>query len=608
MFLFGLMSVIQITILPGVLILKAFNIKRGIVQRLVFSFALSLIANHLIVFAITAIGLDISITYYVIFAIELILLILLYISALKNPIGRSIHGKVSDISNYLSSISVIQKEDRQNSLEKSVRGILTGTLIVLALSSIWWAFKVWYTNIDSVFTQWDAIVSWNRWATEWFSGTFPTHTKRYAQLIPTNFAVSYAFIRSTQIQFFAKSYMPLFNLFILLLMFELGVETKNVGYFAGVVATRYIMKKFLGNYISSGYVDVALAFFAFITVYTLLKAKNNSSPKQRLNYLGLGGIFAAGAALTKQNGILIFVIYPIIAYAIILHNSDILSRKEKLLYIGKWFGISLCIILPWYIFNEYRILTGINDTNIFFLAVDRHEGRNLLERFIRATGLLEEYVYLYPFILLLLPFLDSAIVWISLTILIPYSLIWAFAFSTFPRNLSIALPLLGLVTGMGIQKIIGFGEKLIVKAKIEQIKVFIFAIIVIVAIISASLYVADSALVEHQEEQQKDILLSSINHKIYDYFEERGEFKPIMTNYPIQYLPGMEELQINIGNFADYDFYHWVIENHPEARLMLVFEDRADDQVLEEIENELENGNFELIFEDGKYMFIEIKR
>jgi len=111
-----------------------------------------------------------------------------------------------------------------------------------------------------------------------------------------------------------------------------------------------------------------------------------------------------------------------------------------------------------------------------------------------------------------------------------------------------------------------------------------------------------------QEEHQKDLLLSSINHKIYDYFEESGQFEPIMTNYPIQYLPGMEYLQNNIGNFAAYDFYHWVIENHPEARLMLVFENRANELVLQEIESEIDNGNCELIFKDGKYMFVKIER
>ncbi|MBC8504245.1 MAG: hypothetical protein H8D34_05270 [Chloroflexi bacterium] len=608
MLLLGFLSVLQITLLPGLLILKAFNIKRGTIHKLIFSFALSLITNHLVVFGITAIRINISYTFYAIFAIELILFIKLYAGSLVKSVGSTISTKISTVLEYIHSLKFLQKEASLRNFSQTISEIIGFIFVILAASSIWWAFKVWYTNIDTVFTQWDTIVSWNRWATEWYSGIFPTSTSRYAQLIPTNFAVSYAFLRSTQIQFFAKSIMPLFNLFILLLILDLGLDNKNTGYFIGVVATRYIIKKFLGSYIASGYVDVALAFFTLITVYTLLKAKSTSNPNQKLSYVGLGAIFAAGTALTKQNGLFVFAVYPFLAYWLILRNITSLNRKDQIIKVAKWFGISLCIILPWYIFNETRILMGANETNILYLAVDRHEGRNLAERFIRAMGLLEKYAFLFPFILLLLPFLDSAIIWISLTILIPYTLIWAFAFSTFPRNLSIALPILGLVTGMATQKVIEFGEKLTTKIKIERLKLYIITTSTILGIIIGSLFVSDTILIDHQEEQQKDILLRSINHKIYDYFDDIGHYEPIMTNYPIQYLPGLENMQIDIGNFADYALYHLVIDNHPEARLLLVFEDRADEQVLQEVAEEIEAGNYELIFQDGKYMFIKITR
>ncbi len=608
MFLLGILSTIQIIFLPGFLLLRAFNIKRNPIQDLSISFALSLVINYILVFIITAIKIDISVSYYIIFAIEAIIFIKIYAPVLKTSVEDSASSAISSIREYLSSINFAKEGHEGKQTIVFIKGLLTIVFILLAASSIWWAFKVWYTSLATVFSQWDAVVSWNSWATEWYSGVFPSNTRRYVQLIPTNFAVSYAFLQNTQLQFFAKGIMPLFNLFVLLLMFELGLETRNTGYFVGVVASRYIIKKFLGSYIASGYVDVALAFFAFITVYALLKAKVASEPDQKLSYLGLGVILAAGAALTKQNGLFIFAVYPFLAYWLVLKDITTLNRKEKLISIAKWFGISLCIILPWYLFNEYRIGIGANETNLLYLAVDRHEGRNLIERLARAGGLLEEYVYLYPLILLLLPFLESTFVWISLTILIPYSLIWAFAFSTFPRNLSIALPFLGLVAGMAVIKIIEFGEKLLTLIKFDQLNLYLIVIATMLMTIIGSQFIADTDLISLQEEQQKDILLRSINHKIYDYFDEIGHYEPIMTNYPIRYLPGLENSQIEIGNFADYNLYHWVIDNHPEARLMLVFEDRADEQVLQEIDAKLEAGNYELIFRDGKYMFIKIKR
>ena len=606
MFTLGILSFIQITLLPGILILKFFKINKGILQNLIYTFGLSLITNYLLVFVITTIGINISYSFYFIFSLELLAIFMLYSSSLSNPLEITIGSKKTEFIEYITSLRILNKKGDQYDLSQILIDVVSIVFIALALSSIWWAFKVWFTNVDTVFTQWDAVVSWNRWATNWFSGIFPTRTHRYAQLIPTNFAVSYAFLGGVKIQFFAKSIMPLFNLFILLLMFDLGLEYKNSGYFIGVVATRYIIKKFLGEYIASGYVDVALAFFTFVTVYTLLKAKNQKNQSQMVRYLRIGFIFAAGAALTKQNGLFVFGLYPLLAYSIIQKDLDELNKKQQIRNLTKWFAISLCIILPWYLFNEYRIFTGSLDTNVGYLIGGRHEGRDLLDRFMRAVGLLEKYSFLYIFILLMLPFLESTLIWITLALLIPYSLIWAVAFSTFARNLAIALPLLGMMTGLSAQKLVEYTSKLTLKLKLDQLKIyFVIGIIALIAIIS-SLFVPDSSLINHQEEQQKEILLSFINHQIYDYFEKIGHFEPIMTNYPISHLPGMEDLQIDIDNFSNASVYHQVIDSHPEVSLILVFENRADEQVLQEITQKLENGDFELIFKDGKYSLIKI--
>lgn len=607
MFILGFLSFLQITFLPGILLLKFFDIKRGFLQTTIFAFGLSLIANHLLVIGITTLGLNITYSFYGLFGLELIAIFMLYRNSLRGSLETITTRKNGQILDYFSSLRIFSNEKEHNKFGQILMNIISVIFIVWALSSIWWAFKVWYTNLDSIFTQWDSIISWNRWATEWYSGNFPIKTNRYAQLIPTNFAVSYAFLGDTKIQFFAKSFMPLFNLYILLLMFDLGLEYKNPGYFISVVATRYTLKKFLGEYISSGYVDVALAFFTMLTVYSLLKALAINEQRQQLNYLRLGFIFAAGTALTKQNGLFIFALYPVLAYLLVLREIEAFDFRQQMIFLAKWFAISLLIILPWYTYNEYRIFTGRVDTNVAYLMGDRHGGRDLLERFTRAVGLLEKYFFLYPLILLTLPFLDSAIVWIAATILIPYSLIWAFAFSIFPRNLSIALPILGLVTGLSVQKIIELTGKLVEKLKLAELRSYLLVITMILIVIVAGFFVADEAMLQHQEEQQKEILLGYINRQIYEYFEYLGDYEPIMTNYPIRYLPGMEDLQIDIDNFSNYNVYQRVIENHPEVNLMLVFENTADELVLQEIDQKIASGDFELIFKDGKYSFIKIK-
>ena len=41
---------------------------------------------------------------------------------------------------------------------------------------------------------------------------------------------------------------------------------------------------------------------------------------------------------------------------------------------------------------------------------------------------------------------------------------------------------------------------------------------------------------------------------------------------------------------------------------MLKFENRADERVLQEIDEQINAGNFEFVFKDGKYLFVEIER
>ncbi len=601
----GILSFIQITFLPGILILKAFQIKSGFIQTLVFSFALSLISNHLIVLVITTLGLNISYSYTIIFIIELFLVYKLYKNFFKSPLEDIFSTRSTQLSSYITSTFSTNSKNPKT-FTQIITSLFTIVFTVLAASSIWWAFKFWINNFDTVFTLWDAIVSWNPWAVEWFAGSFPSQTRRYAQLIPTNFAVSYAFLGNTQIQFFAKGFMPLFNLYILLLMFDLGLETKQGGYFIGIVATRLAIKKFLGVYISSGYVDVALAFFSFIPIYALLKAQTTSTQKQQINYIWLGAIFSAGAALTKQNGLFIFAIYPILAYLLVVKNFENTDFKKQLIYIIKPFLIGLLLILPWYLYNEYRIFTGINETNVLFLIGERHEGRALFERFIRAVVMLEKYIYLYIFILILLPFLDITSKWIAIIILVPYSLIWALGFSTFTTNFAIAMPFLGMITGLSTQKFLDFCIRLVSWLKFSRAKIVFILIFLIIAISISSQFVTDAHLITLQREQQKEILQSSVNSRIYAYFDKIGGFEPIMTNYPIRYLPELENMQVAIGNFADYDFYQWTKEQNPEVRLMLIFKGRVADDVFKDINKNIKNGKYELIFKNGAYWFVRI--
>ncbi len=163
---------------------------------------------------------------------------------------------------------IFQKNPGETAFSRLVKSVVYVLFFVWAISGLIWISTVLIDNWGTAFKLWDAVVSWNKWAVN-FSDNVLSSTRRYPLLIPANFSITYSFLRNSEIQIFAKSIMPLFTVFTWLLMLDLTFSYKNPGIFIGMVITRYITKKFLNEYLGEGYVDVALLFFSFLTVYAL---------------------------------------------------------------------------------------------------------------------------------------------------------------------------------------------------------------------------------------------------------------------------------------------------------------------------------------------------
>jgi hypothetical protein len=605
MFILGLLSVIQVTFLPGLVIQKIAKINKGFLQTIIYSFALSLVFNHLFVIILTHLGINFSIFHYILFAIEIVLLFFLFSADLNQPVGKLISQKVNNVSDYLISSFKLNEADPKENIKKALLGIAWALFLIWAIFSLSWAISYLTNNLGTVFTFNDSIVSWNHWASEWFSNTHPLDTKRYAQLIPTNFSVTYSFMGSDQIQFFAKGFMPLFAIYILLMMLDLGLEHRNLGYIIGLVAIRYILNRFYSIFISSGYVDVAVAFFTLATVYTLLKASKISDEKLQIKYVFLGFVLSAGTALTKQNGLIVFVTYPFLAYWIVFKNLQSLSTKEKLTKLAIFFGISLLIILPWYVFNEIRIFQGAKTNVLGLMSKASHQGRTRWERFVKAVKDISVYAYLYPFILLTIPFIEKQYRKVIYLVLIPYSLIWALLFSRYTRNLSIAYPLLGLFTGLGAGGLLSFTIDQILKWRFEKIRLYSITLLLVLSTILGGLMIPDNVLIDNQREKQKEIIDPEVNQLLYDYFGD-NEFEPIFTNYQLRYLPGFENLQIKIGGFEDLDIYHQKLAEYPDVNYMLISLWKDNDEVMKEVNKQIELGKYELVFKTNRFKFIRI--
>src|SRR6266571_2667980 len=71
----GFCSLFQISFLPGYLCLRAFRLPaRGLLQTVIYSFALTLVANHTLVYSLYSAGLYTAPVIYAIFTLELLAL------------------------------------------------------------------------------------------------------------------------------------------------------------------------------------------------------------------------------------------------------------------------------------------------------------------------------------------------------------------------------------------------------------------------------------------------------------------------------------------------------------------------------------------------------
>ena len=90
---------------------------------------------------------------------------------------------------------------------------------------------------------------------------------------------------------------------------------------------------------------------------------------------------------------------------------------------------------------------------------------------------------------------------------------------------------------------------------------------IVVLIIGAALLVPSSTLIDLQTNNQKLILEPEVNQLIYQHFDEK---------------------------------------DYPDVKYMLISLYKDNDEVVAEIQQEIKQGNYELIFSKNRYMFVHI--
>ena len=595
MFFLGILSIFQIAALPGILILKLISVKGSLIQRVVYTFALSLIANYCLAFILAAVGLYNRWSMFLICTLEITAILWLYRDDIKKPIAPILRNANVSLKNTVYSIFPHKDAQMIGQEENLLNTLLVLGSLGLAISSILWVFKIFIYNLGTVFNAWDTIVSWNSWATQWASGSIPLNSRLYPQLIPANWSMTYLFIGETTVQFFAKGIMPLFPLLILLAIFDLGLKRNPIGYFTGVTITRLLIKKFLAEEMTSGYVDLAVAFFAFLVVYVLINILDDMEHKQK--HLLLGAIFAAGAAVTKQAGAYILIIFPILVY-ISVHPLDMKTWKK---YLRVFFLISL-IPAIWYILKGIIILSGRDFPELrelVELSSATYGNSGILHQLIAAFTHFDWYLLFFVVILACFFRLSPINRTLTLLLIIPYPMIWAWFAGYDTRNLSIFIPVFGLVSGEALQEIYFAVSHKLRQSFLVNAKVYVLPILLILLLAVSGYLFPEERLRNEQIELQKMVFSPSKNQQIYDLIAHEGSDTKILTNYPVSYLPGLENNQIFFA-FQDYAKF-LSLETDPDVEFIFL-SNSANEEIKKHIDRKIEEGNFKLLFIDKEWV------
>jgi hypothetical protein len=597
-------SFLQICFLPGFIAYTLINRKTTgsrLMMTPVFSFGLSLIINYLIVFFLAYFHIYTRIALVILLITEFIIIAVIFVFHGISTEAYSFRKTFSEISD---DISFFLKN------QKSTYDIIRYILLILSVLLLITLINVLVSDTGKIFDSSDAVFSWNRWATDFFNNKLPVSTYHYPQLIPANWSIWYV-ICGYPFQFIPKMIMHLFLILPVYSLIVSGIKQKSAFWFLSAYFM-YLGLKGDGFFWTDGMVDVAVAYFATMVFISLSSLKKEEQETDKIEYIILGAIFACGAAVTKQAGIFVIAIFPVILYVLSVNKFEWTYRKILKMSLS-YLILLIVIVLPYYFWAHTEILKNNSSSEISYTTQSIFNGATYTARFSRACGIFyglfsNGILFILCFIFFLISFTNKTIRLLNLVFVIPYFFIWSLFFSYSIRNAAIIVPFFALGIGTGMDLILKRLDK-----KIEIPGKIIPSVpkwIIIFLIIAAGIYVVNKKITNERLKESQEFRLkllgdAEVNQKLYIYNTENPINKLIITDY--HYL----KLLPDIGKYFKYNDLQNIdpqIFTDESVGYMLWSSWYTDPQKFPEfIESGIKSGLYKEIFNHNGFRFIKIR-
>lgn len=602
MFLLGILAIFQMLLLPGLVFVSLYKPNGSFFYKTSVTVAISMLFNATVNYFLSLLNIYVRSVIFGLIIIEVLLLVWVNRKSLKSTMD----DLFTKIRAYFSNISQKIIDLFRTDLNSSTLVVIRSGIIVIfagfAFSLVFWFLKRLTNNIGTVFNTWDAVMSWNTWAITWARGLMPNVQLTYPQLLPLNLSLTYLLMDNYQVVLFAKAIMPIFALLTVLTVFELAIEEKKYGYFLAVILVYFLYKNFLGEYIADGYADIPVAFMALTALVPYLR--NGTLSTNRKDYV-LSILIAAAAGLTKQVGLFVLILLPIF---VILSEKGIDKKTVGKLF--AWCGVGILLVLPWYLPIGLQVVNDFAKSGFAHYISHSTQVQGSSSPFVRIfeaiTGL-GKYAILYLFLIPTWFLLNKKQKLLSGLFVIPFTILWAIVASYSERNLSITFVFVAILCGIAIENMMEWLFSLFEKIKFGRLLGLSLIVLLIVPLGYFAWKNSDEKLINLWKTEQSQIFSPEINNAIYGMDRSDPSCKKIITNYPVRFLPGLEDMQTN-SYFDDYEFYE-TLTKKAEICWILV-PNYSNKQITDEIDNKLASGEYQLLFSSDNwvpYRLIKIK-
>lgn len=590
------LAMLQAMFLPGFTALRLSGRKSGsYIETAVVTLALSLLINYLFVLATTMAGIYGRTAVLSFIVVELLLLAAVLI---RSPAARAVDFR----------FQVLRPQTAAGRLLVGLSAL--GTLVSGAIALLPGPTMAMFVVPDAAFT-------WNEWAYAWYGGSVPQGTMMYPQLIPANWSMMYHVVGSPELQMLPLALMPWFGVGILAMFFDLGTRRARLEYhlalllcLASLVPLRHYLMPY-GN-MFGGFMDVPVAFMAMVALY-LLEARDDRHPSS-WRELALPAVFASTAAVTKFNGAVALALVGVIAF--LGHMSVHRTRTtEWLKSITAYAVIAGTVAGSWWMLKLADFYRGVDSQNSAELsrAVEATGGgTDLSSRLLNAVAVFPGrwFALVAIGVVVLLALRVPRTRWVTLGILIPYTLLWALFLSYDVRNWMIMVPLLAYVAAFGVMDLVSGltgwhdapeAQELVVAMPTRTAWVT-FAAVGSTLLLASALISTDAMNVRALEAQRR-IGNASLNHALYEAFPRPEELKgTFVTDYSyLKLLPGFRDNSLRLDHNGALQVRvlmpYNVMPDDLDGADHLLLSDQVSDDVAAALTEGIDSGKLTVVFE-----------